>query len=156
MLHRDFCQQFVPRLQQAVWYNLLNPPVASLRNYKQKEFSFIKKALSALLKRIYSIGEKSDLIDLLVLDLAWMCFDSQVLDKKIWGLKEITDMLKDAKSAPTYARVNIAYLVYNRDIYIIKNVNTYFLKNLYTEKMGRIKKSVQSALHGSRGRFASN
>lgn len=39
-----------------------------------------------------------------------MCFNSQVLDKRVWGLKEITDVLKDAKNSQGGAIVDINYL----------------------------------------------
>lgn len=39
-----------------------------------------------------------------------MCFNSSVLDKRVWGLKEITEVLKDAKNSQTNAVVDINYL----------------------------------------------
>ena len=112
-LHRKFCLKFIPQLKEAVWHNLLHTPIGNLRNFTKKEFIKIKENLAKLLKRVYSIGEKIDMLDLLVLDVAWMCFDSQVMDKKVWGLKEITETLKDAKTAPESALVNLEYVVRN-------------------------------------------
>ena len=67
------------------------------------------KGLELLLKRKYSLSEKSQvfsinynilkIMDLLTLDLVLLCFNSAFLDKKIQALKYLVDLWKGVQTS---------------------------------------------------------
>lgn len=91
--------------------NLLNSPEWNIRNFSKEAIEVLQMKLPELLKRVYSIAEKDNMINELLLDIAWTCFDSNFLDKKILGIKLIQDIMKQAKFALNFNTINISFLV---------------------------------------------
>ena len=60
VLHRDFAFEYIPRLKEAVWNNLINSPDSNIRNFTKDKIEGIVQAFDALLKRVYSLPEKQE------------------------------------------------------------------------------------------------
>jgi len=63
ILHRDFALEYIPKLQAAVWRNLLKSPENNIRNFTKERIDNIIQAFDALLKRVYSLPEKNEVIN---------------------------------------------------------------------------------------------
>jgi len=60
VLHRDFALNYIVRLKEAVWNNLLKSPDGNIRNFTKERIDNILKAFDDLLKRVYSLPEKNE------------------------------------------------------------------------------------------------
>ena len=96
---RKFANQFLPGFIESTVQNILESPKENLRNLKFKKaiIDDISKNLSLLAKRCMSIGQKNDLIENFNLDVAWMFFNSEFINKKVQGFAMILDILKSIK-----------------------------------------------------------
>lgn len=61
-LHKDFANEYIPRLQEAVWRNLLKSPDSNIRNFTKERIDNIIQAFDLLLKRVYSLPEKNEVL----------------------------------------------------------------------------------------------
>ena len=64
-----------------------------------------------LLKRIYTIPEKNDIINQFQLELALVCFRSSFLNRRIQGLKVIQEQIKAVRFNHANKNVGQAYLL---------------------------------------------
>jgi hypothetical protein len=60
MLHRKFAQQFIPLFWESIHNNVLNSPDSNLRNFTSQRITDIVTATGNLLKRVYSLKEKTE------------------------------------------------------------------------------------------------
>lgn len=97
VLHRDFVYEYVPRLKEAVWRNLLESPESNIRNFTKERIDSILNAFDILLKRAYSLPEKNEMVESLNLQICSICFDSKFLERKLQGLKSLLEVLKQVK-----------------------------------------------------------
>jgi len=65
ILHRDFAFEYIPKLKEAVWKNLLSSPDSNIRNFTKDKIEYIVTAFDSLLKRVYSLPEKQEVISLM-------------------------------------------------------------------------------------------
>ena len=89
ILHRSFCYEYVPKLWDAVRHNLLHSPDSNLRNFTTQKISDSLNSIGQLLKRVYSLKEKTEMIDKLEMQISLKCFNSDFLERKLQGLKSI-------------------------------------------------------------------
>jgi len=68
VLHRDFALEYIPKLKEAVWRNLLKSPESNIRNFTKERIDNIIQAFDALLKRVYSLPEKNE-VEFLFLEI---------------------------------------------------------------------------------------
>ncbi|CAD8206268.1 unnamed protein product [Paramecium pentaurelia] len=97
MLHKQFIINYVPALQIAVQNNILQSTDNNLRNFSAQKITDILQSLTNLLKRVYPIQKRSEIIDRFDLDIAFKCFTSDFLERKIQGLKAIQELIKRTK-----------------------------------------------------------
>jgi len=97
VLHRDFCYDYVPRLKEAVWRNLLKSPDSNIRNFTKERIDNIIQAFDGLLKRVYSLPEKYEMIENLSLEICSICFESNFLERKLQGLKSLLEIIKNLR-----------------------------------------------------------
>ncbi|CAD8116913.1 unnamed protein product [Paramecium sonneborni] len=97
LLHRQFVQTYIPQLFDAVQNNILSSPDNNLRNFSSQKIIDILQALSNLLKRVHPLQKRQEMIDRLDLDIAYKCFTSDFLERKIQGLKAIQELIKKTK-----------------------------------------------------------
>ncbi|CAD8206139.1 unnamed protein product [Paramecium octaurelia] len=97
MLHKQFVSNYVPALQVAVQNNILQSTDNNLRNFSAQKITDILQSLSNLMKRVYPIQRRSEIIDRFDLDIAFKCFTSDFLERKIQGLKAIQELIKRTK-----------------------------------------------------------
>ena len=55
MLHRNFVQEYIPKLKEVLWENILKSPDQNIRNFTKERIDGICESMSDLLKRVYSI-----------------------------------------------------------------------------------------------------
>ncbi|CAD8084108.1 unnamed protein product [Paramecium sonneborni] len=97
MLNRQFVLTYVPKLFDAVQNNILLSADNNLRNFSSQKIIEILQALSNLLKRVFALQKRQEMIDRLDLDIAYKCFTSDFLERKIQGLKAIQELIKKTK-----------------------------------------------------------
>ena len=83
MLHRVFAIQYVPKITSALWNNLLHSPDSNIRNFTKERLDNIYDSIGEILKRVYSISHKRELLDNLKFDIALICFNSEFLERKL-------------------------------------------------------------------------
>ncbi|CAD8119650.1 unnamed protein product [Paramecium sonneborni] len=97
MLHKQFVINYIPNLYIAVQNNILQSADNNLRNFTTQKITDVLYALNNLMKRIYPIQKRSEIIDRLDFDIAFKCFNSDFLERKIQGLKAIQELIKRTK-----------------------------------------------------------
>jgi hypothetical protein len=60
MLTRSFCYDYVPQLWEASYNNIYNSPDSNLRNFSSTKITDALQGLGSLLKRVYSLKEKTE------------------------------------------------------------------------------------------------
>lgn len=60
ILHRDFALEYIPKLKDAVWRNLLESPEGNIRNFTKDKIEAITGGFDILLKRVVSLPEKQE------------------------------------------------------------------------------------------------
>jgi hypothetical protein len=58
LLYRTFALEYIPKLKDAVFNNILKSPENNIRNMSKEKYDYVQKALDDLLKRGFSLGEK--------------------------------------------------------------------------------------------------
>ncbi|CAD8066392.1 unnamed protein product [Paramecium primaurelia] len=96
-LFRSFCQEYVPKLQ-SMRQILLHSDEQTLRNMGREKMNLIIQAFKVLLDRIMNEDQRREWLQKLSLEFVQICFNCNFLDKKIMGLKLLTDMLKQASN----------------------------------------------------------
>jgi len=60
LLHKDFANEYIPALKQAVWNNIVKSPESNIRNFTKERLDEIIEACETLFKRVYSINERRE------------------------------------------------------------------------------------------------
>ena len=55
---KQYASEYIPKLKEAVFNNILKSPDANLRNFSKEKIEAICKGMSKLLKRVMSVDEK--------------------------------------------------------------------------------------------------
>ncbi|CAD8179644.1 unnamed protein product [Paramecium octaurelia] len=97
MLNKSFVSSYVPTLEIAVQNNILQSPDNNLRNFSAQKITDILQSLANLLKRVYTLQRRQEIIDKFDFDIAFKCFTSDFLERKIQGLKAIQELIKRTK-----------------------------------------------------------
>ncbi|CAD8095799.1 unnamed protein product [Paramecium sonneborni] len=96
-LFRSFCFEYIPKLQ-GLRQTLLHSDEQTLRNMGREKMNLIIQAFKVLLDRIMNEDQRREWLQKLSLEFVQICFNCNFLDKKIMGLKLLTDMLKQAST----------------------------------------------------------
>ena len=110
VFHREFALEYIPKLKKAAWESVLKSPDSNIRNFSKEKIESITNAFDLLLKRVYSIPEKQEMIETFNLEISLMCFETDFLERKLQGIKSILDIIKQIKYGNTKFLTN-AYLV---------------------------------------------
>lgn len=97
MLYRDFAESFIGKFKDAVFENILRSPNSNLRNFSKEKIDGLIKNMQELLKRVFSPSEQLEMIEKFSLDLSYLCFNSEFLERKLQGLKTIMEIIKEVK-----------------------------------------------------------
>ena len=101
MYHRDFVKTFASDVKTAVENAILNAPEASIRNVRREKIDGIISKLNDLLKRIYTYDQRDTEIEHLNLSIILMCLKSNFLERRIQGIKGLSEALKNIKFTMT-------------------------------------------------------
>lgn len=126
VLHRDFAQDYIPKLWKAVWENILKSPDSNIRNFSKEKIEGLCKEFDSLLKRVYSVPEKQEMVETFNLEVSLMCFETDFLERKLQGIKAILDIIRQIKYGNTKFLTN-AYLV-STPIHLVR-INAIFPSN---------------------------
>ncbi len=55
---KQFANEYIPRLKEAVFNNILKSPDSNLRNFSKEKIEAISKGMGNLLRRVMSVDEK--------------------------------------------------------------------------------------------------
>jgi len=94
ILHRDFAVEYIPKFKEAVWRNILKSPDSNIRNFNKDRLDAIVQAFDPLLKRVYSLPEKYQMLEEFQLEVCSICFESNFLERKLQGLKTLLEIIK--------------------------------------------------------------
>lgn len=97
MFYREFAIDFIGQLKDAVIRNVLESPNNNLRNLAKEKIDFVVKMLQELLKRAFPISMQLEIVEKFSLDISFLCFNSDFLERKLQGLKAIMEIMKDVK-----------------------------------------------------------
>lgn len=99
--HKQFAKQYVQRLIDAAANYLLSASESQVRNFSKEKVDLLCIHLENLYKRIITIEQKNERMDIFHLNFAHKCFQSQYLDRRIQGLKAIVELTKGCKYPQT-------------------------------------------------------
>lgn len=111
MYHRDFAAKFIPDIKDAVQSAILNAPEASIRNVRKEKIEGIVSRLNDLLKRVYTYEQRELEIEHLNLDIVLTCLKSNILERRIQGIKSLAETLKNLKYSKTNEQAFATYML---------------------------------------------
>ena len=98
MFYKPFADQYIKDVNEAVYeFVFKNNTESNIRQLNKEKLDNIYNSLGDMLKRIYPVGIKNNLIEEYQLQLSLLCFKSEILEKQLQGLKQICEILKNAK-----------------------------------------------------------
>lgn len=100
-LHRNFVKSYAPRMIAAVQRNILESPGSNLRNFTKEKVDQVNYGLSSFMLRIYSIGQKIEMLEKFNLQMALQSFNSEFIKTQLQGLKTIMELLSQLKNDRT-------------------------------------------------------
>lgn len=118
--HRDFVKEFVPKIKAGIESCILNSPDTLIRNVRQETIEGIVKKLEDLLKRVMKTEDREKEIELLNLSIIMLCFKSSFLERRIHGIKVLSDLIKKLKYQQTNHEAQSFMLKWLRDNKIIE------------------------------------
>ena len=60
LLHKEFAYEYLPKLKEAIWKNLLQSPESNIRNFTKDRLEDILQGLDVILKRVYTVAESNE------------------------------------------------------------------------------------------------
>ena len=97
LLYREFAVDFVPKLKDAVIANILDSPNNNIRNFSKEKIDSAIRYLQELVKRAYSLKDQYEIMETFSLNVAYLCFSSEFLERKLQGLKAVMEIMKEVK-----------------------------------------------------------
>lgn len=119
-LHREFVQRYAKGLIPAVERSILQCPASNLRNFSKEGIDIIKGGLSGLMRRVYSIGEKNEMLEKLNIKLALNAFNSEFIKTQLLGLKILMELLvslRNEKNMDSLKSAELSTLVEENEIF---------------------------------------
>lgn len=133
--HRQFVKEFVPEIKRGIENCILNSPDSIIRNVRQETIEGIVKKLEDLLKRVMKTEDREKEIELLNLSIIMLCFKSSFLERRIHGIKVLSDLIKRLKYQTTNHEAQAFMLKWLRDNKIIEII--YDQKNYHIQIVQR-------------------
>ena len=95
--HKKFAKEYIPKFNSATMKILIDSPQSNYRDFNKEKLDIVIFYLEALLKRVYSIEEKNELIETFTLEISLKSFQTPYLERKIQGLRGISDAISRVK-----------------------------------------------------------
>jgi hypothetical protein len=92
--HRDYAVKFVPKIVAAVKDYIMNAPEKLIRSVRKETIESIINRLNDLLKRTHSPEDREKEMTTMKLNFALLQIKTDFLERRIHGIKVITDMIK--------------------------------------------------------------
>ncbi|EAR94410.2 ubiquitin carboxy-terminal hydrolase (macronuclear) [Tetrahymena thermophila SB210] len=100
-LNRNFVYPYAKRIIPAVQKSILDSPPSNLRNFTKEKIDSVNMGLGSFMKRIYSIGQKIEMLEKFNLQTALQSFNSEFITTQLQGLKTIMELLSQLRSDRT-------------------------------------------------------
>lgn len=101
-MYEPFVKKYAPKIITLVMANVLNSPEANIRNFNKDKLAAIHTGLESLCKRLYSVKEVQSKMESFGLDVAILCINSDFLEIKLQGIKNISELCKKARTRELY------------------------------------------------------
>lgn len=97
--HKKFAKEYIPDFNSIVMKSLVDSPKSNYRDFNKEKLDIVLHYLESLLKRVHSIEVKNELIENFNLAISLKSFQTPYLERKIQGLRGISDAISRAKFA---------------------------------------------------------
>lgn len=116
--HKRYARDFIPPFVELVMKKLIDSPQSTYRDFNKEKLDLVLYHLDNLLKRIYSIEEKTEKIESFNLEISLKSFQTPYLERKIQGLRGISDAINRAKYSKeaSFQSVELVNWVKSQDI----------------------------------------
>ena len=101
MFHKRYAKDYIPRFNEIVMKCLVDSPQSTYRDFNKEKFDAVLFYLESLLKRVFSIETKNELIEHFSLEISLRSFQTPYLERKIQGLRGISDEISRVKFSKT-------------------------------------------------------
>mmetsp|Transcript_8203 Transcript_8203/g.16159 ORF Transcript_8203/g.16159 Transcript_8203/m.16159 type:complete len:2815 (-) Transcript_8203:1874-10318(-) len=100
LYHKNFAREVVRRTTASFTKFLLDSPENQLRTFNKEKIDKLCSVFEVLLKRKMTIQEKDLFLDTFKLDFALKLMASQLLDKRIQGIKALGEVIRNSRFYP--------------------------------------------------------
>lgn len=97
VFYRKFAIDYLQKVLDGAFYNVLNTPESNFRNFTKDKIEGVITGLEKIVKRLYTLKDRYEIIENFTLKVSLICFKSSILERKIQGLKMIQDIIKNIK-----------------------------------------------------------
>lgn len=120
--HKKFAKKYVQMVINAASNYLLTASEGQVRNFSKDKVDLLCSHFENLYKRILTIEQKNERMDLFSLSFAYKCFQSQYLERRIQGLKVIVELTKGCKYPQTRTIRSNAMTLWLREHAILEGI----------------------------------
>lgn len=97
MFYRPYAEKVVQEVKTAVEEYIFQNTEANIRQLNKEKLESMFTAQGEMLKRVMPVGVKNALIEEYQLQISLLCFKSEILEKQLQGLKQICEVLRNAR-----------------------------------------------------------
>jgi len=122
MYRKQFIEDYSRRIQDTLVDYFQNAPDDVLRGFSKEHLDLILIASAHLLKRGTKLTQRNECLDNLHLTVAYKCFKSPFLNRRIQGIKAISEVVKQIKANSSRTFTSEWMLKWVRDNKIVEEV----------------------------------
>lgn len=95
VFHKQFIAEKGVQISKAIQHRLLSTSDQSLRNIRKEQMDAIIKSVDQISKRFYTKEEREKQAEVLKLELANKCLKSTYLERRIQGIRDLNQVIKN-------------------------------------------------------------
>lgn len=97
LFHKRYAKEYIAQFNSIAMQCLINSPQSNYRDFNKEKFDIVLFYLESLLKRVFSVERKNELIEDFSLEISLRSFQTPYLERKIQGLRGISDAISRVK-----------------------------------------------------------
>jgi hypothetical protein len=98
--HKDVIAEYGPKLIEASKKRILSAPDIALREATRETLEAVIAGIDRLQRRLVAKAERERQVAALRRSVALLCLNSSYLERRIYGIRELTQLIKTARAQP--------------------------------------------------------
>jgi ubiquitin carboxyl-terminal hydrolase 34 len=109
--HKEFIQEYGHKFVEVCTRALKDSPEKSLRNVRREKIENIIKSIDKFQRRLITKDEREKQTEVLKLDIALLCLRSSYMERRIQGLRDLNNIIKNMRMFSTNKAFTPQFLI---------------------------------------------